>query len=126
MKQQASKTSFKCKTPAYEDKVKACHEWIRACSAANIPLNKSENPTMCEFLLSHVVNGYTIPNGTQLRDHLLDAYELEKEELKQKILNLLTYLQTFKIFFLKILLCNIAQLTHNLGFVAHNLLQKNA
>ena len=58
---------------------------------------------MCEFLLSHVVNGCTIPKGTQLRDHLLDAYELEKEELKQKILNLLTYLQTFKNFFLKIL-----------------------
>ena len=26
-----------------------------------------------------------IPKGTQLRDHLLDVYELENEELKQKI-----------------------------------------
>ena len=55
------------------------------CAAANIPLNKSENPIMREFLLSHVVNGGAIPKGTQLQDHLLDVYELEKEELKQKI-----------------------------------------
>ena len=26
-----------------------------------------------------------IPKGTQLHDHLLDFYELKKEELKQKI-----------------------------------------
>ena len=66
-------------------KAKVCHEWIRACAAANIPLNKSENPTRREFLLSRVVNGGVILKGTQLRDHLLDVYELEKEELKQKI-----------------------------------------
>ena len=35
--------------------------WVdKACAAAN--------PTMREFLLSHVVNGGTIPKGTQLRD----------------------------------------------------------
>ena len=55
------------------------------CAAANIPLNKSENPIMREFLLSRVVNGGGIPKGTQLQDHSLDVYELEKEELKQKI-----------------------------------------
>ena len=67
---------------------------------------------MCEFLLSLVVNGCTIPKGTQLRDHLLDAYELEKEELKQKILNLLTYLLTLTYLIckhLKFLLKNIVQ-----------------
>ena len=49
--------------------------WVdKACTAANIPLNKSENPTMREFLLSFVVNGGTIPKGTQHRDHLLDGY----------------------------------------------------
>ena len=84
-KQQTLKTSFKCKTPAQEEKVKVCHEWIRACAAANIPLNKSENPIMREFLVSCVVHGGAIPKGTQLQDHLLDVYELEKEELKQKI-----------------------------------------
>ena len=36
-------------------------------------------------LLSCVVNCGAIPKGTQLRDHLLDVYELEKEKLKQKI-----------------------------------------
>ena len=35
------------------------------------------------FLSPRVVNGGAIPKGTQLRDHLLDVYELEKEELKQ-------------------------------------------
>ena len=74
VKQQTLKTSFKCKTPSHEEKAKVCHEWIRACAAANIPLNKSENPTMCEFLLSCVVNGGAIPKGTQLRDYLLDVY----------------------------------------------------
>ena len=35
--------------------------WVdKACTAAN--------PTMREFLLSHVVNGGKIPKGTQLRD----------------------------------------------------------
>ena len=40
---------------------------------ANILVNKSENPTMREFLLSRVVNGGAIPRGTQIRDQLLDA-----------------------------------------------------
>ena len=38
-------------------------------------------------LLSHVVNCGTIPKGTQLRDNLLDVYELEKEKLKIKEAN---------------------------------------
>ena len=40
---------------------------------------------MREFFVSRVVNGSAIPKDTQLRDHSLDVYELEKEELKQKI-----------------------------------------
>ena len=28
-KQQTLRTSFKCKTPPHEEKVKVCHEWIR-------------------------------------------------------------------------------------------------
>ena len=40
VKQQTLKTSFKCKTLAHEEKVRICHEWIRACAAANIPLNQ--------------------------------------------------------------------------------------
>ncbi|CAH3177258.1 unnamed protein product [Porites evermanni] len=31
------------------------------------------------------INCGAIPKGTQLQDHLLDVYELEKEKLKQKI-----------------------------------------
>ena len=66
VKQQTLKASFKCKTAAHENKVKVCYEWIRACATANITLNKSENPTMREFLLSCVVNCGAIPKGTQL------------------------------------------------------------
>jgi len=36
-------------------------------------------------LLSCVVNCGAIPKSTQLRDHLLDVYEVEKEKVKQKI-----------------------------------------
>ena len=51
-----------------------CAQNAAARIGANIPVNKSENPTMCEFLLSHVVNGGTIPKGTQLRNQLLGVY----------------------------------------------------
>ena len=66
--------------------MKVCHEWIKACAAANMPLNKSEILQRVNFdLLSCVVNCGAIPEGTQLRGCLLDVYELEKEKLKQKI-----------------------------------------
>ena len=50
VKQQTLKTSFKCKTPAQEEKVKVCHEWTRTCAAANMPLNKSENSILLLML----------------------------------------------------------------------------
>ena len=46
---------------AQVEKVRICHEWIKVCTAANIPLHKSDNPLMREFLQLHVVNGGAIP-----------------------------------------------------------------
>ena len=61
-KQQTLKTVLNCKTAAQIEKVRICHEWIKVCTAANIPLHKSDNPLMREFLQSRVVNGGAIPN----------------------------------------------------------------
>ena len=58
------------------------------CTAANIPLHKSDNPLMREFLQSRVVNGGAIPKCSQLRDYyLFDVYQAEKADLKEIIKN---------------------------------------
>ena len=49
-KQQTLKTVLNCKTVSQVEKVRICHEWIKVCTAANIPLHKSDNPLMREFL----------------------------------------------------------------------------
>ena len=70
------------KTVAQVEKVRICHEWIKVCTAANIPLHKSDNPLMREFLQSHVVNGGAIPKCLQLRDYyLFDVYQTERASL---------------------------------------------
>lgn len=57
-----------------------------ACAAANIPLLKSDNPSLREFLITRVQNGGAIPGSSQLRDlYRIDVYLVEKEELKQKL-----------------------------------------
>ena len=58
------------------------------CTAANIPLHKSHNPLMREFLQSRVVNGGAIPKCSQLRDYyLFDVYQTETANLKENIKN---------------------------------------
>ena len=59
------------------------------CTATNIPLHKSDNPTWREFLQSRVVNGgEAIPKCSQLRDYyLFDVYQTEKADLKEIIKN---------------------------------------
>ena len=85
-KQQTIKTAFECKTRPQVEKVKVSEEWIKACTAANIPLHKSDNPIMRKFLDTRVVNGGAIPKASQLRDYyLFDVYQVEKDELKKKI-----------------------------------------
>ena len=85
-KQQTIKTAFECKTRPQVEKVKVSEEWIKACTAANIPLHKSDNPIMRKFLDTRVVNGGAIPKASQLRDYyLFDVYQVEKDKLKKKI-----------------------------------------
>lgn len=84
-KQQSVKTALKFSNNAKAEKIKVCQEWIYACTAANIPLLKSDNAYLREFLTTRVKNGGAIPGSSQLRDeYLLDVYVVEKEELKQK------------------------------------------
>ena len=87
-KQHTLKTVLNCKTTAQEEKIKTCHEWIKVCAAANIPLHKSDNPEMRRFLQSRVVNGGAIPKSSQLRDYyLFDVYQTEKSQLKEMLQN---------------------------------------
>lgn len=85
-KQQTLKTSFECKTTTQVEKVKVCQAWIKACCAANIPLHKSDNKELRNFLQSRVSNGGAIPKCSQLRDYyLFDVYEAEKADLKKLV-----------------------------------------
>ena len=87
-KQQTLKTVMNCKIVAQLEKVHISHEWIKVCTAANIPLNKSDNPLMREFLQSRVVNGGAIPKCPQLCDYyLFDVYQTERANLKEIIKN---------------------------------------
>ena len=85
-KQQTIKTAFECKIGPQLEKVKVCQDWIKACTAANVPLYKSDNPVMRKVLNTRVVNGGAIPKASQLHDYyLLDVYQLEKAGLKKKV-----------------------------------------
>jgi len=85
-KQQTLKTAFECKTTRQVEKVKICQAWIKACCAANIPLHKSDNNELRNFLQSKVSNGGAIPKCSQLRDYyLFDVYEVERAELKNLV-----------------------------------------
>lgn len=66
--------------------MKICHDWIRVCTAANIPLYKTDNPVLRKFLEDNVGNGGSIPKCSQLRDrYLFDVYEAERTELKSLV-----------------------------------------
>ena len=87
-KQQTLKTVMNCKTVAQVDKNRICHEWIKMCTTANIPLHKSDNYLMREFLQSRVVNGGATPKCSQLRDYyLFDVYQTKRANLKEIIKN---------------------------------------
>ena len=87
-KQRTLKTVLNCKTSAQIEKVKICQEWIRVCTAANIPLHKSDNPLMRKFLQTRVANGGAIPKCSQLRDYyLFDVYQTERAALKELVMN---------------------------------------
>jgi len=53
------------------------------CTAANIPLNKSDHPAVRQFLTTRVKSGGAIPGTHQLQEaYLLDHFDHEKKKLK--------------------------------------------
>ena len=87
-KQQTLKTFLNCKMSAQIEKVKICQEWIRVCAASDIPLHKSDNPLMQNFLQTRVANGGAIPKCSQLHDcYMFDIYQTERAALKELVAN---------------------------------------
>lgn len=85
-KQYTLKTVLNCKTDARVENVKTCHEWIKVCTAANIPMHKTNNSFVRQFLKTRVLNGGAIPKCSQLRDYyLFDVYQVEREVMKEKV-----------------------------------------
>ena len=62
------------------------HEWVRACTASNIPLSKSDHPAIRTFLHERVKNGGAIPGAHQLQEaYLQDVYVVERQKLKEYV-----------------------------------------
>jgi hypothetical protein len=60
------------------------HEWVKACTASNIPLSKSDHPAIRNFLQQCVRNGGAIPGANQLQEaYLPDLYTVELQKLKE-------------------------------------------
>ena len=56
-------------------------DWVKTCTAANIPLSKTDHPAVNKFLKTHVKNGGAIPGGSQL--HTVYLPELYKQEFSE-------------------------------------------
>ncbi|KAK6484065.1 CGG triplet repeat-binding protein 1 [Huso huso] len=79
-------SSFQRSTESRQDRAATCHAWVEMCSKANIPLEKSDNPAVKDFLLTHVRNGGAIPCADRLRRaYLPDYYASEKQRLKEML-----------------------------------------
>jgi len=64
------------------------HEWVRACTASNIPLSKSDHPAIRTFLHERVKNGGAIPRAHQLQEaYLQDVYVVERQKLKEYLVH---------------------------------------
>jgi hypothetical protein len=55
---------------------------VCAMIAANIPLEKADNPVLRDFFLKHVRNGGSISGSTALRERVPAVYARHKEYLK--------------------------------------------
>lgn len=61
---------------------------MRTCTSANIPLGKTDDPAVREFLTGEVKNGGSIPGSHQLREaYLPDVYNVAKNKLKELLRN---------------------------------------
>uniref|UniRef100_H3A9M5 CGG triplet repeat-binding protein 1 n=1 Tax=Latimeria chalumnae TaxID=7897 RepID=H3A9M5_LATCH len=83
--EQSTKKSLASGSAAKQSRVEVITDWIKACTVADIPLEKSDNPALREFFHKHVKNGGAIPQSSQLRDsYFSDVYENERTLVKQK------------------------------------------
>ncbi|XP_045575856.1 CGG triplet repeat-binding protein 1 [Salmo salar] len=74
------------KTVASAERIMICEDWVRTCTAVNMPLSKSDHHSMRQFLKEKVINGSAIPGYHQLQEKYLgDVYLKVKEELKQHL-----------------------------------------
>ncbi|XP_036797619.1 uncharacterized protein LOC110512346 isoform X1 [Oncorhynchus mykiss] len=73
------------KTVASAERIKICEDWVRTCTAVNMPCFKSDHPSIRQFLKEKVINGSAIPGYHQLQENLGDVYLKVKEELKQHL-----------------------------------------
>uniref|UniRef100_H2ZYZ8 U1-type domain-containing protein n=1 Tax=Latimeria chalumnae TaxID=7897 RepID=H2ZYZ8_LATCH len=81
----AAKKSLASGSVAKQSHVEVITDWIKACTAADIPLEKSDSPALREFFHKHVKNGGAIPQSSQLREsYFSDVYENERTLVKQK------------------------------------------
>ncbi|CAB1316614.1 unnamed protein product [Coregonus sp. 'balchen'] len=72
------------KTVASAERIKICEDWVCTCTAVNMPLSKSDHPSMRQFLKEKVIiNGGAIPGYHQLQEKYLG--DEVKKELKQHL-----------------------------------------
>ncbi|KAK6484085.1 CGG triplet repeat-binding protein 1 isoform X1 [Huso huso] len=77
-------SSFQRSTESRQDHAAICHAWVKMYSKANIPLEKSDNPAVKDFLLTQVRNRGAISCADRLRRaYLPDYYASEKQRLKE-------------------------------------------
>uniref|UniRef100_H3A950 DUF659 domain-containing protein n=1 Tax=Latimeria chalumnae TaxID=7897 RepID=H3A950_LATCH len=83
-KQKTLESSFQSKSIASVEREEICEEWIKVCTAINLPLAAVDNPVLRSFLKERVCNGGAIPGSHQLSERYLPVvYASEKENLKK-------------------------------------------
>lgn len=73
---------FAVATTARDARHAVANDLVCAMVAANIPLEKADNPVLRDFFVKHVRNGGSISGSTALRERVSDVYGRHKEYLK--------------------------------------------
>uniref|UniRef100_H2ZVW5 DUF659 domain-containing protein n=1 Tax=Latimeria chalumnae TaxID=7897 RepID=H2ZVW5_LATCH len=84
LKQTTVSSGFDNAGMAKQSRVEVITDWIKAYTAADVPLEKSDSPALREFFHKHAKNGGAIPQSSQLREsYFSDVYENERTLVKQ-------------------------------------------
>ncbi len=87
-KQKTVPTMFAANTIAQQERADVTLDWVKACTATNIPLSKSDNPELRKFLRTRVKNGGAIPGTHQLQNiYLTELYKQEVIRVKAELSN---------------------------------------